>query len=188
MKRSETALRQLLAHNKFNIPIESFLVFVNPEFTLLQAPLNEKIILPTQLPRFLNKLNQQSPKTFIHSNLSAQLTSLRISENRFSRIPSYKYSDLQKGITCPSCRSFMHPENSKIHWSTCSYFEKKEQGLFRSIQDFYLLFPQTKIMTNMIYDWCGGTCSKKFIRNRLKTSFELLGRTQKAFYGPKHME
>ncbi|WNS77503.1 nuclease-related domain-containing protein [Bacillus sp. DTU_2020_1000418_1_SI_GHA_SEK_038] len=53
LKRSKSLLRSLLKNHGTNLPIEGYLTFVNPEFTLYQAPLNASIILPTQLNRFL---------------------------------------------------------------------------------------------------------------------------------------
>ncbi|MET3697195.1 nuclease-like protein [Bacillus oleivorans] len=57
LTRSESLLRQLLKSLGFNITIKASVVFINPEFTLYQAPLNKPFIFPTQINRFLNKLN-----------------------------------------------------------------------------------------------------------------------------------
>jgi hypothetical protein len=60
--RSESLLKRLLHDLGYNIPIASFLLFINPEFHMYDAPKNLPIIYPTQLNRFANKLNKQTSK------------------------------------------------------------------------------------------------------------------------------
>lgn len=62
LNRSATLFRQLLQNRKLNYLIEPFVIFINPEFTLYQAPLDQPIILPTQVNRFLLDLNKTSSK------------------------------------------------------------------------------------------------------------------------------
>ena len=57
LSRSESLLRQLLHNLGFNIPIDASVVFINPEFTLYQTPLNKPFIFPTQINRYLKNLN-----------------------------------------------------------------------------------------------------------------------------------
>lgn len=49
LKRSKSLLRPLLKDLGTHLPIKGNVTFVNPNFTLYQAPLNEPIIHPTQL-------------------------------------------------------------------------------------------------------------------------------------------
>jgi hypothetical protein len=53
--RSESLLKKLLQELGYNIPIASYLLFINPEFHLYGAPKNQPIIYPTQLNRFSKK-------------------------------------------------------------------------------------------------------------------------------------
>ena len=62
LKRSESLLRRLLQDLKLNFPIVSYVIFINPQFTLYQAPMNLPIILPTQLNHFIKKINITSSK------------------------------------------------------------------------------------------------------------------------------
>lgn len=57
LKRTEILFTSFLKHTNFNFTIESFLIFINPNFHLYQAPLNPPIIYPTQINRFLKNLN-----------------------------------------------------------------------------------------------------------------------------------
>ncbi|WP_169823165.1 nuclease-related domain-containing protein [Anaerobacillus alkalilacustris] len=69
LKRTETQLRRLLEDLRINLSVEAYVVFVNPEFHLYQAPIDEPIIFPTQLNRFFNKLNLNTSKMIVnHSN------------------------------------------------------------------------------------------------------------------------
>ncbi|RBP94721.1 nuclease-like protein [Cytobacillus firmus] len=53
LKRSAALLQTL----KQNYPVEASVVFINPEFTLYQAPMEQPIVLPTQVNRFMKDLN-----------------------------------------------------------------------------------------------------------------------------------
>ncbi|WP_373894084.1 nuclease-related domain-containing protein [Virgibacillus sp. CBA3643] len=55
LTRCESLLRQSLQHHGVNLPIKSHIIFINPEFTLFQAPIDLPIILPSQLNRFLRR-------------------------------------------------------------------------------------------------------------------------------------
>ena len=46
LMRSETLLSQLLLRSGFKLPIKSFVIFINPEFTLYQSPLDKPIYFP----------------------------------------------------------------------------------------------------------------------------------------------
>jgi hypothetical protein len=62
LKRSESLFRRLLQDLRLTLPVEAHLIFINPEFTLYQAPMNLPIILPTQLNHFIKKINMTSSK------------------------------------------------------------------------------------------------------------------------------
>jgi hypothetical protein len=62
LNRSKSLLLQLLQHLGFNLKIDAYVVFNNPDFTLYHAPQNKSIILPTQLNRFMKKLERKSSK------------------------------------------------------------------------------------------------------------------------------
>ncbi|MFO1445210.1 NERD domain-containing protein [Bacillus sp. Bva_UNVM-123] len=53
LQRSESLLNNLLKELRIHAPIVPHLVFINPEFTLYQAPLNTCIIFPTQIDRLM---------------------------------------------------------------------------------------------------------------------------------------
>jgi hypothetical protein len=53
LSRCETLLRALLHDLGYNYPIESYLIFINPEFHLYLTSINPSIVFPTQLNPFL---------------------------------------------------------------------------------------------------------------------------------------
>src|SRR5690606_28834151 len=74
LNRSDYLLRQLLQQHGFHFSVESYLVYVNPDFLLYQAPLRKPIIFPNQLSRFVQKLNNTPGKiTNRHKSLARKL-------------------------------------------------------------------------------------------------------------------
>ncbi len=69
LKRTESLIRRLCQDIGCKASIESFLVFVNPDFHLYQAPLHLPIIFPGQLNRFINNEKKKPSKiTETHSD------------------------------------------------------------------------------------------------------------------------
>lgn len=183
--RTESLFRRFIKDLKFNPPLKSLVIFLNPEFTLFQAPLNLPIILPTQLNQFLNNLIELSEKPSVKQNrLAKLLISEHLSENPFTgRLPQYEYRQLKKGILCSQCRSFLTLLNSKILICLdCGRKESLEASVVRSIDEFSLLFPNKKITATLIQEWCDVIESKKKIRNILKKNLTLLRHGRSSHY------
>ena len=119
---------------------------------LYHAPLNSSIIFPTQLNRFMKKLYLSSSISTVHTiYYQIKLISQHKTDCLFSRIPHYTYDDLQKGIICPECHSFLSRyKEMNLICETCGNVE------IQSVEEFKLLFPGRKITTNGVYEWCGG--------------------------------
>lgn len=177
LSRSESLLRQLLHKLGFNPSIEASVVFINPEFTLYQAPLDKPFIFPTQVNHFLNKLNTTPSKlNGKHKMLADKLISLHIKNSPFSLLPSYDYDQLRKGITCQECQSFsISDEGQNCVCKECGHEEIVSASVMRSVKEFKLLFPNRKITTSVIHDWCKVVNSKKKIRRILGENFTIVG-------------
>ncbi len=176
LKRSESLLRRLLQDLGSTLSVESYLIFINPEFTLYQAPLHLPIIFPSQMNRFMKKLNVNSAKlNGSQTKLAEQLIALHTKESPFTRIPFYDYDQLQKGITCATCNSFLttYKERNLI-CDICGNKENLESAVMRSVREFKLLFPDKKITTPIIFDWFGVIESKKTIRRILSKNFKVM--------------
>ncbi|SHS90229.1 Nuclease-related domain [Mycobacteroides abscessus subsp. abscessus] len=184
LKRSSTLFRQLLQFLKLNYLIESSVIFINPEFTLYQAPMDQPLILPTQVDRFLKDLNRTPSKLNDgHKHLAQKLLSLHQPKNPFTTLPKYDYNQLQKGIYCKTCFSFfLSVKNQDYVCEKCGELEKINLGVLRNVQEYKLLFPEQKITTQAIYDWCKVDLSKKTISRILKKNYSSCGKTKDTYY------
>jgi Nuclease-related domain len=184
LKRCETLLRQLLQTLGFNFPIESYLIFNNPEFYLYNVPPELPIILPTQLKRFYNNLNKRPSKlSEKHKILVNKLLDEVKGESSYSKLPIYKYDQIKKGFTCGSCLSLSTTvDKKKVVCSDCGHVESFETAVLRNVEEFKLLFPERKVTTIAIYEWCGGVVSLKVIRKVLNRLYKSHGHGKYTFY------
>lgn len=156
LERTESLLRQLFNSLGYKFNIEGLVIFINPEFSLFQAPLNKPFILPTQLRRYLAKLETNSAKVNgTHRILADKLISLHIEKSPYTQVPFYEYEKLKKGVTCAKCNSFsLIVERRSCACIDCGNVEKVTNAILRSVEEFKYLFPSRKITTNSIYEWC----------------------------------
>lgn len=184
LQRSEYLLRQLLQQMGVHLKIEPRLIFVHPEFTLYQALYDHPIIFSTQLNRYMQKLNNTpSQLTSKHHNLADQLIQRHITTSRHERLPEYDFDGLEKGIVCELCRGVMHSFTIyKLHCENCEHEESMGAGIMRSITEFHTLFPNRRITTSVIHDWCGSIHSKKSIRKILTKNMELVRNGRFSYY------
>ncbi|AXF55417.1 NERD domain-containing protein [Salicibibacter kimchii] len=183
IKRSETLLRKLLQQHRMNFPIESTLVFTHSEFYLYNAPPKLPAVFPNQIHRFLEKLNRLDSKmTYKHNKLAEKLLALHFHKNPHTQFPDYDYHELKKGVLCVSCRSFM--TDNGVNWvcAKCGYDEDNKTAIMRSIEEYKFLFPNRKITTNNIYDWCGMKSSKKKVNKLLTNRFIRMGHANASYY------
>lgn len=177
LKRSESLLRTFIQTLNLNFSIEAYLVFINPEFTLYQTPLNFPAIFHSQLNRFIQHINTNSIKLQNkHTVLANYLISHHLIDSPFTRLPDFQYEQLQKGITCASCGLFMKVMSVKnVRCNNCCSIEKVDSAVMRNVEQFVLLFPTEKITTNIIHDWCKIIESKKTIRRILTKHLKFVG-------------
>lgn len=172
LQRCESSFRQLLQNNRIGseFSVAAYLVFVNPEFTLYNALRDLPIVLPTQINRFLEKLRKYSPNQPLSSSqmmLAKQLVAMNIDQSPYARLPQYDFENLIKGIICEHCQVFMinSMKRSQLICPKCGKSEAVESCVLRSAEEFKLLFPEKKITTNNIYEWCKIiTCKKRINR------------------------
>ncbi|PTY78257.1 hypothetical protein B5V89_11110 [Heyndrickxia sporothermodurans] len=183
LKRSASLLRRVLQDLGCHLPVEEHLIFVKPDFYLYQAPINLPIIFPSQIERFIDSMNKKSSNlTSYHSKLANQLLSLHVDESPFIRVPKYSFDQLKKGITCDKCKGFIdHYEKYFIVCPKCGHKENITSAVLRSIEEYCLLFPNKKLTTNSIQEWCKIT-SHKTIQRVLSTHFKQLGHGKSTYY------
>lgn len=184
LKRSATLFRQLLQNFKLNFLVEPLVIFINPEFTLYQAPMDLPIILPTQVNSFLNKINKTPSKLNDgHTKLAQKLLSLHQTKNPYTVLPNYKYEQLQKGGYCKSCKSFhLSKKGFYLVCDRCGGHERTELAILRYVEEFKLLFPDRKITTQSINEWCQVDLNKRTICRILKKNYNTVGNTRDTFY------
>lgn len=184
LKRSETLFRQMLQYLKLNYLVKASIIFINPEFTLYKAPMDQPIILPTQVNRFLSEFNQTPSKLNDgHKKLAQTLISLHQTKNPFTVLPNYNYEILEKGVYCKFCGSFL--VFAKGHYfvcKNCGEHEKIELAILRNVKELQLLFPEQKLTTQIIYEWCKADLTKRTFCRVLKNNFTAFGNTKDTFY------
>lgn len=182
--RKEDYLSQVLQSKGYSYPIESKVIYINDEFTLLQAPLTSTILLPTQVPAYLRNLNSISTTiTSVHKKLADTLIGMHIDDNGKRNIPEYTYEDLRKGIMCPSCGSSAIQIHRKYcSCGNCGFRTTNTEKLIQCIDEFSSLFPDRKVTTDGIYQWCARIFSRKSIQRVLLQHYKTMGATKGAYY------
>ncbi|MES9683285.1 nuclease-related domain-containing protein [Gottfriedia acidiceleris] len=184
LKRTESMLRKLLIEQKIHFKIKPHLVFVNPGFFLYNAPMNLPTIFPSQLNRLINELNMQHFKLNVnHFKLTKELLSLHKKESKYSQYPMYHYDQLVKGIICVNCNAdITEVKKGKLICQVCNYVEDLPNGILRVVEELKLLYPDRKITTNAVYDWCGIYKSKKGICKVLRENFNMKGHGKYSYF------
>lgn len=189
LSRTESLLLQLLKSLGFSMSVKSFIVFIHPEFTMYQSPMNKPFIFPTQINRFLKSFERLSSKlTKKHHLLADRLLASHLKDSPFTQVPSYDYDQLKKGIVCEACRSFLVTiQRYYCICSNCSHAEVVSSAILRSLKEYQLLFPDEKITTNRVFDWCNKIFSKKIIRRVLQSNFNSVGVRQWTYYEERNI-
>lgn len=184
LERSKSLLRQYLQKLGFSIPIESYLIFINPAFTLYQAPLNDSFVFPTQINRFLKKLDRETGNLRgRHWKLAEHLVSAHIIDSPYDQLPDYSFNKMRKGLTCPKCHSYsIYVGDKKISCDDCGYEEKIEIAVVRGVEELKLLFPDLKITTNLVNEWCEIDINQKRIRRILISNYKAIGMNNSRYY------
>ncbi len=184
LKRCVTLFNQWLHKQKLNFIVEALVVFNHPEFTLYQAPMDLPIVLPTQIPHFFKKLDETpSQLGDPHKKLAQELLTLHHNKNPFFTPPEYTYDQLKKGIYCENCHSFaLSKKDHIVFCRNCGTSEPLGHAILRAANEFRLLFPEEKITTKEIYNWCKFEVSTKTISRLLNKNFKANGITRYRYF------
>lgn len=188
LERSESLMRQLIHDFGYNYSITPLVIFVNLNFQLYLAPMNQPIIYPAQLQRFMTKL-ESIPSTLNekHFRFAKLLNSLHINESPYKRLPVYTYERIAKGITCADYYSFFSDVDpilgvDKLICKKCGCVEDTESAILRTVEEFTLLFPDLRITTCSVFEWCKIIKSKKTIRKALIRKLILMNHGHSSYY------
>ncbi|MCR2821341.1 nuclease-related domain-containing protein [Lederbergia panacisoli] len=165
VSRCISLFRRYLQDLDINFPVKEFLIFINPEFTLYEAPRHQSIVHPTQVNRFMNQLKSIPSKLNDHHfKLAEQIVKDHVKVNPYKKLPYFEFKQLKKGVTCKSYCSFMKNVGDKeMICKVCGYTEGLESAIMRSVGDLRILFPKQKI----VQEWCNLQISKKAVRRIL---------------------
>lgn len=127
--------------------------------------------------------NTPSELNYQHKKLADMLIKVHLTKSPFTRLPTYDFSQLQKGIPCTACHSFKTVNiEMKIVCDSCGYAEDVDNGVLRNIGELQLLFPNDKITTHSVHEWCKIIKSKKTIRRILMQNLKSVGDRRHRFY------
>jgi len=184
LERCESLLRQLLQSLGYRMAIEALVIFINPKFHLYQAPMNNPIIYPNQLPDFMSKLNRKSSTlTGRHKSLAEQLVSLHLPESPYEKYAKYSIDRLKKGVICAACHSFeVFCYDRHVQCQICGHCESLDSTVLSAVGEIQLLYPNEKITTNLVFEWCNGIISKQSIGRILKQNFCAHGIKKYTYY------
>jgi len=183
LKRSESLLRQLLSSLNISYSIIPYVVFINSEFTLFNASMNLPLLFHSQLRRFFHRdFFQRFPPSETDRKIATLLTKQHKEDVRPDLLPQYTFDELRKGVKCSGCEGFMELATTKtLKCNFCGVFESIDKGVLRAIDEFCLLFPQERITTSTIAEWCN-ILSKRTIRRVLSKFYQRNGNGKATYY------
>lgn len=180
--KTQTRLEFLLESLGCQMRVEAYVVFINPEFTLFNAPNDAGYILPSQIPDFFRILQKQLTKPNAEQHkLANALVNLHDPEYP-CKMPEYSFDKLRKGIPCPKCGTLA--EIFKGHYQTCANCGQRmnvKRGIKASIEEFRILFPEEKIITSRMLEWCGSG-DKACVYRVLKEEYQAIGKNSGRYY------
>ena len=180
--RAESLLYNLVRELGYQYDVKENIVFIHPNFFMYNAPSDKNYLFLSQIE---SHLNQAFPYEEMdsHRDFIRDLLALNNPDYRAKQIPEYDYSDLRKGIYCPECFSFNHTHSRQNRICLdCGNKEAVVQAIYRSTEEFKLLFPDKMIKTSQIYDWCNQVYSHQRVYKALKTRYKKNGNTKSACY------
>lgn len=155
LQKTRVRLELLLQELGCKMEVEALVVYINPEFTLLGAPADGQLLLPSQLPGYFANLCAGPPPNAEQRKLADALVKLHRPDYP-SKMPGYSYDKLNKGIPCTACGALL--ETFSAHRQSCANCGKKvnvKTAIKNGISDFRMLFPDEPVTSSRMADWCG---------------------------------
>ncbi len=185
LKRTASLLRQLFQQWKVTMLVEPAVIYVNPGFSLYHASPEDPIILPNQMTAHFIKVNRQRQSLAKkHRYLAERLLSEHRIDVPFQKqLPAYDCCSLRKGITCGKCDSFDIELGQRMTRCTkCTHSLSTNKIIVEQVEEFKLLFPNMKMTTKLMHEWCGKSIPKDRITRVLSENYNKRGKTLGSFY------
>ncbi|MCT2535001.1 NERD domain-containing protein [Aquibacillus koreensis] len=183
LRRAESLLRQFLQTLSLNVTIEPHIVFINPQFYLYHASPDLPIIFYPQLERFFQTLHTSLTGAQRNKDrLANYLISHHIKDAAFSRVPAYSFEELRKGVVCGRCNGYLS-EYSRGFFicKKCKQTENIDHAVLRNIEQFKILFPEEKLISGVLNEWCA-IVPIRTIQRILGKNYYKIGKGRGAYY------
>ncbi|NMD68723.1 NERD domain-containing protein [Bacillus sp. DNRA2] len=183
LSRCITLLTQLLQKYGLLLKIDGYVIFNHPEFFLYNASQNQPIVYLPQLKKFLDKLSALPADLNDAHRRIAQVLLERHIAPPINLSFSYSYEGLRKGPFCWRCSStLVSSSGRKMVCNGCGYEEEFETAVLRGVGELRLLFPEMKIATNLVFEWCGVEGHRSRIQRVLMKNFRKIGYGKHVYY------
>ena len=159
-KNNFKALLREFGYSQVNV--DAVVFHIGRTFTLLGAPENRNVILPTQISDHLLKLNlYQYVVSQSLIDLATVLETSALPATPFmKRIPKYEFDTMRKGLRCGECRGFIERASQRRYCcEACGHKGYCADAVRSALADYRLLFPQRKISGAILSEWCGNKVS-----------------------------
>lgn len=181
LSKTKVRLELLLQSLGCQMQVESYVVFINPEFTLLGAPTDGNFILPTEIPGHFRTLQMTEPPNEKKQKLAKELINLH-DPNYPTKLSAYEYGQLEKGMSCAFCGTLAN--TIKGHYQICTECGNRTSvkiAIKNSIEEFRVLFPEENITTKRMAEWCG-LANQDRVYRVLKGCFQPQGSDSGRYY------
>lgn len=171
--RKRAYLYNLLLNHGMQTEVSSYVVFINPDFYIYTFPEQKSVIFSGHLSTHFKCLHQDvTAPTDLSTSIADKLIRMHTTHYRPQNLPDYSFEQLTKGIVCPNCLSFKFTNTRQTRKClSCGSQEKISTAIYRSIEEYKHLFPDTPVKKADIYEWCGNNLSKSRIQTVLKTNY-----------------
>lgn len=181
-RKSKPLIYNLVRKWGYRFQVEECVIFINPNFYIYQLPRDKPFVFHHQLPHHFGQISQGVWIDESHKRLAQKLLERHLHDYRSYELPHYEYAQLKKGIYCPQCYSFAHTNTRQTRICTCGYKETVREAIRRTAEEFRLLFPERKMTTSVIYDWCGRESYKQRIQEVMQEHFTVYGKCGGTYY------
>lgn len=185
ISNASSLLRILMDQMGYHLPSKTYIVFINHNFSLFEAPRMEELLVPGRIESHFSKVNEISDGlTPTHRRFAEEIMSLHIEDFSLHNVPFYNETTIKKGVTCFHCGAFI--SDFTKNWScVCKFCGKKErlsQTIVRHADEFIRLYPEQKITTPTISEFCGHELPEHRIRYALKHNYQMHGKKRWRYY------
>lgn len=190
LDRTELLFKRLLNELHIKMKVVSYVVFINYNFMLYGASTHQPIIFPSQIKRFLQKINTNAPALHKESyHIANTLIERRKTKSFFERLPNYHISRLKQGVFCWYCfKKLNRKSRSSFKCTRCDNVYAIEDVINHAIAQFHLLFPDKKITNKKISAWCGHVLSRDYLRRILNKNFKVIEKGSHTYYCYKNKD